>query len=172
MKILMTAVLLTAGFSPVIAGDLAKQSKSFADLAVQSNTDNIKIPSPTPAKIPVKTPEVKDKAAQQVQSWADAAKAAYEKAQDEGGLTVFADLKELPPGARRQLDQELQTLPQGPGNSSEAFKMAVNGRTAFVVQSYVYSDSLRVYIFNAAGVLVARGEGSSDTPLIKWLPLP
>ncbi|MCX5785324.1 MAG: hypothetical protein NTX59_06515 [Elusimicrobia bacterium] len=165
MKILMTAVLLAAGFSPVIAGDLAKQGNSFAALTAQTNKNDIKIPSPTtPAK-------VKDKTAQQAQSWTDAAKAAYEKALDDGGLTVFADLKELPPGARRQLEQELQTLPQGPGNSSEAFKMAVNGRTAFVVQSYIYSDSLRVYIFNAAGVLVARGEGSSDTPL-KWLPLP
>lgn len=116
---------------------------------------------------PVAAPVFKDKAAQ---NWAEAAKAAYERELDAGGLTVFADLKELPPGARRQLESEWQTLPEGPGNSSEAFKLAVEGRTAFVVQSYVYSDSLRVFIFNAAGVLVARGEGSSDSPL-KWLPL-
>ncbi|OGR43828.1 MAG: hypothetical protein A2X35_08945 [Elusimicrobia bacterium GWA2_61_42] len=119
------------------------------------------------AKFIMVSSDFQNKAAQ---PWAEAAKAAYENALDEGGLTIFADLKELPPGARRQLEQEWQTLPQGPGNSSEAFKMQANGRTAFVVQSYVNSDSLRVFIFNAAGVLVARGEGSSDSPLA-WLPL-
>ncbi|MEI7530222.1 MAG: hypothetical protein WCK76_14890, partial [Elusimicrobiota bacterium] len=109
--------------------------------------------------------------ARAVQSWSEAAKAAYERELEAGGLTTFADLLELPPGARRQLDLELQTLPQGPGNTSEAFKMMVNGRTAFVVQSYIYSDNLRVHIFNAAGVRVAYGEGSVDKDFA-WLPLP
>ncbi|MDP2866868.1 MAG: hypothetical protein Q8O90_11550 [Elusimicrobiota bacterium] len=106
-----------------------------------------------------------------VQNWSEAAKAAFERELNSGGLTDFADLKELPPGARRQLEKEWQTLPGGPGNSSEAFKMAVSGRTAFVVQSYIYSDSMRVYIFNAAGVMVAYGEGSVEKDFA-WLPFP
>jgi len=106
-----------------------------------------------------------------VQPWADAAKAAYERELDAGGLTTFADLLELPPGARRQLELDWATLPQGPGNTSEAFKLMVNGRTAFVIQSYLYSDNLRVHIFNAAGVRVAYGEGSVDKEFA-WLPLP
>jgi hypothetical protein len=63
----------------------------------------------------------------------------------------------LPPRARSRLEQELKSLPQGPGNSSEAFKMMAGGRTAFAVQSYIYSDSLRVYIFNAAGCFQIGG---------------
>ena len=89
------------------------------------------------------------------QNWAEAAKAAYLSELDLGGLTEFADLQELPPGARSRLESEWASLPEGPGNSSEAFKLLVNGRTAFVVQSYIYSDSMRAWIFNAA-----PGEGS------------
>jgi len=106
-----------------------------------------------------------------VLDWSVAAKAAYIRELEAGGLTTYADLLELPPGARSQLEKELQTLPQGPGNTSEAFKMLVNGRTAFVVQSYIYDDNLRVYIFNAAGVPVAYGEGSVDKDFA-WLPIP
>jgi hypothetical protein len=109
--------------------------------------------------------------ARAVQNWAEAAKAAYLSELDAGGLTDFANLQELPPGARRQLETELQSLPQGPGNSSEAFKLRAANRTAFVVQSYIHSDSLRAWIFNAAGVLVAYGEGSADSDFA-WLPLP
>jgi hypothetical protein len=105
-----------------------------------------------------------------VQNWAEAAKAAYEAELDKGGLVDYADLKELPPGARRQLEAELASLPQGPGNESQAFKLLVDGRTAFVIQSYIHDDTLRVHLFNAAGVLVARGGGSVDTDF-KWLPL-
>lgn len=104
------------------------------------------------------------------QNWAEAAKAAYERELDKGGLTDYADLLELPPGARERLEKELNSLPEGPGNESEAFKLMVEGRTAFVVQSYVHDDTLRVFIFNAAGVLVARGGGSVDTDFA-WQPL-
>jgi hypothetical protein len=121
--------------------------------------------------MPAAVPAYAEAKARPAQNWSDAAKAAYEKSQDEGGLTIYADIKELPPGARSRLEQELKSLPQGPGNSSEAFKMMVNGRTAFVIQSYINSDSLRVYIFNAAGVGVAYGAGSVDTQFA-WLPLP
>ena len=109
--------------------------------------------------------------ARAAQNWAEAAKAAYLSELDAGGLTDFASLQELPPGARRQLEREWASLPQGPGNSSEAFKLRAGNRTAFVVQSYIHSDSLRAWIFNAAGVLVAYGEGSADSDFA-WLPLP
>jgi len=153
MKILMSAILLAGGFSPLAAG-------SFADLASQAPAGEIKLSAPVPAP-------AQDKAAQ---SWAEAAKTAFEREIEAGGLTNFADLKELPPGARTRLETELATLPEGPGNTSEAFKLNVNGRTAFVVQSYVYDDTMRAWLFNAAGVLVARGEGSVDKPFV-WLPL-
>ncbi|MDA8132367.1 MAG: hypothetical protein M0011_12770 [Elusimicrobia bacterium] len=103
-------------------------------------------------------------------NWTDAAKAAFEKALDEGGLTDYAETSETPPGVRRQLEQELNSLPQGPGNEAEVYKMMVNGRTAFVVQSYIHDDSMRVHLFNAAGVKVAYGEGSVDKDFA-WLPL-
>lgn len=212
MKILMTAVLLAAGFSPAFAG----QQGSFAELAGAADSDSVNIASPAPTRVNVGAafpgmqtcsftavkdntcvftckngatvtrpvlqsslvangcakfvmiPSDKNKAAQ---SWADAAKAAYLAAIDEGGLTTYADLKELPPGARRQLEQEWNTLPEGPGNESEAFKMMVNGRTAFVIQSYIHDDAMRAYVFNAAGVLVAYGEGSIEKDFA-WLPLP
>ena len=157
MKIFISAVLLAAGFSQAIAGT------SFADLSAQAGAQDIKIPSEV--SLEAASP---DKA---VQNWAEAAKKAFESELDAGGLTAFADLKELPPGARRQLEKEWATLPEGPGNSSEAFKLPVAGRTAFVVQSYIYSDSMRAYIFNAAGVLVAYGEGSAEKDFA-WLPLP
>jgi len=153
MKILMTAILLSGGFSPLAAG-------SFADLSSQAPASEIKLSTPVPAP-------AQDKAAQ---SWAEAAKTAFEREIEAGGLTNFADLKELPPGARARLENELATLPEGPGNTSEAFKLNVNGRTAFVVQSYVHDDTMRAWLFNAAGVLVARGEGSVDKPFA-WLPL-
>ncbi|OGS57945.1 MAG: hypothetical protein A3J79_01680 [Elusimicrobia bacterium RIFOXYB2_FULL_62_6] len=159
---LIIAVLLAAAFSPVAAGNLENRADavalSFSSLSAPALA-GIKVTAPVPA--PVRA----------AQNWADAAKAAYERELEAGGLTDFADILELPPGARRQLEKEWQTLPQGPGNSSEAFKLAAAGRTAFVVQSYIYSDSLRVYIFNAAGVLVAYGEGSIEKDLA-WLPLP
>ena len=158
MKIAMNLILLSALCSSAIsAGPAGTAAAQLGDIAAVS------VPAPVPAAA--------EAAARPVQNWADAAKAAYEKSQDDGGLTVYADLKELPPGARYRLEQELKSLPQGPGNSSEAFKMMVGGRTAFVVQSYINSDSLRVYIFNAAGVGAAYGEGSADTQF-KWLPVP
>ena len=159
IKIAMNLAMVSSLCSPAMSADGAKA------LSQLDNTAAVSVPA-VPAAAPVL-----DEAKAPAQNWDAAAKAAYDKAQDDGGLTVYADLKELPPGARRQLEQELQSLPQGPGNSSEAFKMMVNGRTAFVVQSYINSDSLRVHIFNAAGVRVAYGEGSADTQFI-WLPLP
>ncbi|MBI5742981.1 MAG: hypothetical protein HY952_00365 [Elusimicrobia bacterium] len=149
IKIVMNLVLISGLSAPALAGDAAAQLGAAAPVA-----------APAPA-------EVK---AQPALSWTDAAKAAFEREVEAGGLTNYANLKELPPGARRQLDNELANLPQGPGNTSEAFKMNVNGRTAFVIQSYVYDDTMRAWLFNAAGVLVARGEGSVDKPFA-WLPL-
>ncbi|MDD5209367.1 MAG: hypothetical protein PHV36_08275 [Elusimicrobiales bacterium] len=161
MKILINIVLLAAGCSAAIAADSGKQAAGpLASLASLS--------APAAALTAVPAPEAVKAPAQ---NWAEAAKAAFERELDAGGLTTYADLLELPPGARSRLEKELQTLPQGPGNSSEAFKMLVNGRTAFVVQSYIYSDSMRVYLFNAAGVAVAYGEGSVDKDFA-WLPLP
>ena len=120
---------------------------------------------PVPAA--VNMPKKSDRAPQ---NWTEAAKAAVEKEIDMGGFTDYADLKELPPGARKQLEAEWNTLPEGPGNESQAYKLNVNGRTAFVIQSYIYDDAMRVYIFNAAGVKVAYGEGSVDKDFA-WLPL-
>lgn len=161
MKILMNIALLAAACAPAIAGGPENQAAfSLASLAAPSA--NAALAAEVPAPEAVKAP---------AQNWADAAKAAFERELEAGGLTTFADLLELPPGARNQLEKERQTLPQGPGNSSEAFKMTVNGRTAFVVQSYIHSDSMRVYLFNAAGVKVAYGEGSVDKDFA-WLPLP
>jgi hypothetical protein len=157
IKIAMNLALLSTLCSPAVSAEPVNAAAAQLNSSAAAAAPEVKVSAPAPAET-------------KAQPWADAAKAAYEKALDEGGLTDFADLKELPPGASRQLAKELATLPQGPGNSSEAFKMQAAGRTAFVVQSYIYSDSLRVYIFNAAGVLVARGEGSSDKPLA-WLPL-
>jgi len=162
MKIMTDLVLLAALCSPAMAAQAASATPaSFAALAAQAAAADLKIPAPvlSEVKAPPDSP------------WTKAAKEAFEREIDAGGLTGFADLKELPPGARRQLEKEWQTLPEGPGNSSEAFKLMVSGRTAFVVQSYIYSDSMRAYIFNAAGVLVAYGEGSIDRDFA-WLPLP
>ena len=161
LKITMNFALISTLCSPAISAEPAGKALAQLGLAVAVYAPAVPVSAPAPA-------EARELPAQ---SWADAAKAAYDKAQDEGGLTAFADLKELPPGARRRLEQELQSLPQGPGNTSEAFKMMVGGRTAFVIQSYINSDSLRVYIFNAAGVYVACGAGSVDTQFA-WLPLP
>ena len=154
IKIAMNLAVISALCSPALCAEKAADQLGGA-ASLSAPVTAVTAPVPAETKVAL---------------WADAAKAAYEKSQDEGGLTTFADLKELPPGARARLELELQTLPQGPGNSSEAFKMMAAGRTAFVVQSYINDDSLRVYIFNAAGVLVARGEGSADKPLV-WLPI-
>lgn len=151
----MNLALLSAFSSPALTAEPAEKAVTqLGGFSIPVSAAEVKAPAPVPA----------DLKAPPAQPWDAAAKAAYEAALDAGGLTAFADLLELPPGARRQLEQELQSLPQGPGNSSEAFKMPVNGRTAFVVQSYLNGDSLRVHIFNAAGVLVARGKGSVDVP--------
>jgi len=162
IKTAMNIILASAFCAPAICAE------PLTSAAAQLNSS---APAASAAEIKVSPPVAVEAKLQPGKNWAEAAKAAYDKAQDEGGLTTYADLLELPPGARSRLDQELQTLPQGPGNSSEAFKMMVNGRTAFVVQSYINSDTLRVYIFNAAGVLVARGGGSADTQFV-WAPVP
>lgn len=146
MKLFITALLLTAGLSPAMAQNQA--ALSLASLAAPAV-----VPAEVPAPEAVKAP---------AQNWAEAAKAAVERELDAGGFTDYADKKELPPGARKCLERELAILPAGPGNSSEAFKLIVNGRTAFIIQSYIYSDSMRVYVFNAAGNSIAYGEGSVD----------
>lgn len=158
MKLFITALLLTAGLSPAIA-------QSQAALSLASLADRT-APAAVPAEVPA--PEVLKAPAQ---SWAEAAKAAVERELDAGGFTVYAAKNELPPGARKCLEREWAILPSGPGNSSEAFKLNVNGRTAFIVQSYIYSDSMRVYVFDAAGNSVAYGEGSIDKDFA-WLSAP
>jgi len=150
MKLLITALLLTAGLSPAMAQSQA--ALSLASLADRGTP--AAVPAEVPAPEAVKAP---------MQNWAEAAKAAVERELDAGGFTDYADKKELPPGARKCLEREWAILPEGPGNSSEAFKLMVNGRTAFIVQSYIYSDSMRVYVFDAAGNSIAYGEGSIDT---------
>lgn len=156
MKLLTILTLLAAAYGPAMAaGPLASLTGGAALAEVG---------------VPAAAPALKVQAGP-AQNWAEAAKTAFEREIEAGGLTVFADLKELPPGARRQLEKEWATLPEGPGNESQAFKLLVNGRTAFVVQSYIHDDAMRAYIFNAAGVLVAYGEGSVEKDF-EWLPLP
>jgi len=153
MKLFITTVMLAAGFSPAIAGSLENQAAG-SPLSFSAGLPPAVSPARVPAPEAVKAP---------VQNWTAAVKTAVERELDAGGFIGFTDLQELPPGVRRQLEQEWQTLPEGPGNSSEAFKLLVNNRTAFIVQSYIYSDSMRLYVFNAAGVRVAYGEGTADT---------
>lgn len=161
IKTVINAALLSVFCVPAITAEPAE--KAAAQLR------NLSVSAPV-AEVAALAPVMADSKAP-VQYWAAAAKAAYEAALDEGGLTTYPDPNGIPPGVRRQLEQELQSLPQGPGNTSEIFEMAVNGRTAFVVQSYIHGDNLRAYIFNAAGVLVAKGNGSVDVPF-SWLPVP
>lgn len=154
MKIFAAIALLAAGSVPALAAG------PLATLSAGASLSDVNVPAPAPAlKV---TP---------ARGWAEAAKTAFEREIEAGGLTVFADIKELPPGARRQLEKEWATLPEGPGNESEAYKLLVNGRTAFVVQSYLHDDAMRAWIFNAAGALVAYGEGSVEKDFA-WLPLP
>ncbi|MDO8803288.1 MAG: hypothetical protein Q7R35_02560 [Elusimicrobiota bacterium] len=158
MKLFITALLLTAGLSPAMAqGQAALYLASLADRGAPAA-----VPAEVPAPEAVKAP---------AQNWAVAAKAAVERELDAGGFTDYADKKELPPGARKCLEREWAILPEGPGNSSEAFKLIVNGRTAFIVQSYIYSDSMRVYVFDAAGNSIAYGEGSIDKDFA-WMKAP
>lgn len=154
MKIFAAIALLAAGSAPALAAG------PLATLAAGTSLSDVNVPAPAPA---LKVAPA--------QGWTEAAKTAFEREIEAGGLTVFADIKELPPGARRQLEKEWATLPEGPGNESEAYKLLVNGRTAFVVQSYIHDDAMRAWIFNAAGVLVAYGEGSVEKDFA-WLPLP
>ncbi len=156
MKLFITAILLAAGLSPAMA-------QNQAALSLASLADRV-----APVAVPVPAPEVLKAPAQ---NWAAAAKAAVERELEAGGFTDYADKKELPPGARSCLEREWAILPSGPGNSSEAFKLNVNGRTAFIVQSYIYSDSMRVYVFDAAGNSIAYGEGSVDKDFA-WLNAP
>jgi len=153
MKLIITTILLAAGLSPAMAGNQETPVAGFlSDFASQLS------PAAAPGAVPppeaVKAP---------VQYWAEAAKAAVERELDAGGFIGFTNMQELPPGVRRCLEREWEILPEGPGNSSEAFKLLVNGRTAFIVQSYIYSDSMRLHVFDAAGNSIAYGEGSADT---------
>lgn len=156
MKILTALALLAACFAPAAAAG------PLASLTAGTSLSDVNVPAPAPALKVTAAP---------AQGWVEAAKTAFEREIEAGGLTVFADLKELPPGARRQLEKEWAALPEGPGNTSEAFKLLVNGRTAFVVQSYIHDDAMRAWIFNAAGVPVAYGEGGAEKDF-EWLPLP
>lgn len=163
MKILASLVLIAAGTAPAAAASLESQ-------AVRMNADfaGLSLPAITAVS---DIPAAEDIKAAPVQNWAEAAKAAYMRELDAGGLIDFADTAELPPGARYCLEREWEILPEGPGNSSEAFKLNVNGRTAFIVQSYIYSDSMRLYIFDAAGNFIAYGEGDAWTDFA-WKPRP
>ncbi len=165
MKILASILLSVSAASAAMAGNLEDQSASLRD-----GFAGLQLPS-LAAAVEVPAAEAGDVKAPPAQNWAEAAKAAYLSELDAGGLTGFADMQELPPGARYCLEREWEILPEGPGNSAEAFKLNVKGRTAFVVQSYIYSDSMRAYIFDAAGNFVAYGEGDAWTDFA-WKPRP
>jgi len=161
MKSLINIFLTAALCSPAAAGVMENQAAglrvSFNALSAPA-VSAIEVPAPEALKAPM-------------QNWTEAAKTAVERELDAGGFIGFTEMQELPPGVRSCLEREWEILPEGPGNSSEAFKFNVNGRTAFIVQSYIYSDSMRLYVFDAAGNSIAYGEGTAEIDFA-WMPAP
>ncbi|MCX5791243.1 MAG: hypothetical protein NTY45_03345 [Elusimicrobia bacterium] len=106
--------------------------------------------------------------AQAAQAWIAEVKKAYTGYLDNSELFTLPEAKksELPPAALARLkkdnaEQHSWSAPY----SSTAYKLAVKGRTAYVVQNERDGHSMTVHIYSAAGQLIAAGSADEATPL-------
>ncbi|MEI7529335.1 MAG: hypothetical protein WCK76_10360 [Elusimicrobiota bacterium] len=106
--------------------------------------------------------------AQAPQAWIAEVKKAYTGYLDNSELFTLPEAKkaELPPAALARLkkdnaEQHSWSAPY----SSTAYKLAVKGRTAYVVQNERDGHSMTVHIYSAAGQLIAAGSADEATPL-------